>query len=520
MTLSRIKKGLVKDILFVLAFTSIAFGLRIYTFEKKSLWIDEIYTFNDSRDGLRGQIRFYTENPTYLHPPLFYLLTHLFYPFSKPERDLRLIPLFFGILSVPMLYLLSRQLSAAIAPYCTACLTFMVYHISLSQDGRAYAMVMFLAMATLYSFLKFLETRKKAYMLGVPVGYALLFYTSYSSFPFIVFSQLLWFYRPQGRGKEFPWVSFLTVHGIFFSLIAPWVSFLVGHYRGQPLMDPQHVEGVGSLWNLFSSVLNDWAPHPPLMLISAILLILMPFFMKERRNVVLLESLFTLPLLSIWILGKAFSLNHFLSSRYFVAFLPLFLISVYLSLEAMVLRFPGIRRLARPMIILTLLFVGVNIVMLPLYFSAEKQDLRGLVAYLKGSLRPKDQIFDADRIYTPGILHYFGVYPSGRHYVVNFKKKEGRIVEYWTSFRYKNLEFPIHHSRTCCQQYIDEGGRLWLVAGKSHAEVLRENPDFVFKGYFDGSFLNWNRFPTDASIYLFLYDPKSSHQPGIDMAIE
>lgn len=419
-----------------------------------------------------------------------------------------------------MFYLLSRQFSAAIAPYCTACLAFMVYHISLSQDGRAYAMVMFLAMATLYCFLKFLETRKKAYMLGVPAGYALLFYTSYSSFPFIIFSQLFWFYRPQGRTTEFPWASFLTVHGIFFSLTAPWLLFLVGHYRGQPLMDPQHVEGVGSLSNLFSSVFNDWAPHIPLTILSATLLAAMPFFMRDRKNAVLLQSLFFLPLVTIWAVGKVFGLNHFLSSRYCVAFLPLFLISLFLSLEAIVSRFRGIRRFARLTSLLAILFVGVNMVMLPFYFNAQKQDLRGLVTYLKGNLRLRDKIFDADRIYTPGILHYFGVYPSGRHYVVHFKKEEGRIVEYWTSFRYKNLEFSIHHSTTCCQQYVEDGGRLWLVAGKSQAEVLRENPDFVFKGYFDGSFLNWNRFPTDASIYLFLYDPKSSPQQGIDRAIE
>src|SRR4030043_327495 len=93
----------------------IGFALRFYTFDQKSLWMDEIYTFNDSRDNFEGQLRFYGENPTFLHPPLFFILTHLFYPFPKPERDLRVIPLIFGTLSILVIYFLSRSFSPAIA---------------------------------------------------------------------------------------------------------------------------------------------------------------------------------------------------------------------------------------------------------------------------------------------------------------------------------------------------------------------------------------------------------------------
>src|SRR4030043_2165377 len=87
----------------------IGFAMRFYTFDQRSLWIDEIHTFNDSKDGLEGQFKYYKENPTNLHPPLFYILTHLFHPFTKPERDLRIIPLIFGMLSIPMIYFLSRS---------------------------------------------------------------------------------------------------------------------------------------------------------------------------------------------------------------------------------------------------------------------------------------------------------------------------------------------------------------------------------------------------------------------------
>jgi hypothetical protein len=119
-----------REIFILLLCLFIGFALRVYTFDQKSLWIDEIHTFNDARDDIRSQLSFYKENPSYLQPPLFFILTHQFYPFNKPERDLRIIPLIFGTLSIPMIYLLARQFSPLIAFPCMVSLTFMTYHIS------------------------------------------------------------------------------------------------------------------------------------------------------------------------------------------------------------------------------------------------------------------------------------------------------------------------------------------------------------------------------------------------------
>jgi len=153
---SEINRAKSKEILILILCVLIGFALRLYTFDQKSLWMDEIYTFDDSRDDFNGQLRFYGENPTFLHPPLFFILTHLFYPFPKPERDLRIIPLIFGTLSILMIFFLSRSFSPAVALPCTLSLTFMAYHISLSQDGRSYSLLMFFGMMGLYFFMKHL----------------------------------------------------------------------------------------------------------------------------------------------------------------------------------------------------------------------------------------------------------------------------------------------------------------------------------------------------------------------------
>ncbi len=69
-------------------------------------------------------------------------------------------------------------------------------------------------------------------------------------------------------------------------------------------------------------------------------------------------------------------------------------------------------------------------------------------------------------------------------------------------------------------EYVADGTRLWIVVGNWTAKRIKETSPSVLKGYFDGSFLNFNRFPVDASLYLFLWDPKSPNEKGIDMPIE
>ena len=259
-----------------------------------SLWLDEVHTYNDSRDGFGEQIKFYKENPTFLHPPLFFVLTHLFYPFSKPERDLRIIPLIAGTLSIPMIYLLARSLAPQIAIPCLIAQTFMAYHISLSQDGRSYALLMFFGMASLYFFIQHLKTSKKKYLIFTAFFYALLFYTSYSSVPFILFSQILWFYKLEEHQKTPPLSSFLILTGLTLLFILPWITFVVSNYKGQIIMDPTHKEDPGPLWSLLYGILHDWVPFPPLIIASTAFLILTPCLDKAKEKLPCSLGSFTL----------------------------------------------------------------------------------------------------------------------------------------------------------------------------------------------------------------------------------
>ena len=507
-----------KEILVLIFCLLMGFALRLYTFDKKSFWVDETHTFNDSRDGIQGQIKFYKENPTYLHPPLFFVLTHLFYPFTKPERDLRIIPLIFGTLSIPMIYLLAKQFSSNIAIPCILSLTFMTYHIALSQDGRSYSLIMFLGMAGVYFFMKYSTTGMRLYLVWVAFLFAALFHTSYSSVLFIAFSQILWFYQADGNKKR-TLSSFLMLNGTILLLCLPWILFIVINYKGQPMMDPLHTEAIGFLGGVLYWVLNDWVTNLPLVIVSTLLLILLPFLLKSRRNGIILLAVLISPISLLYLFCRSFNITHFFTSRYFINFLPLFFISIYLSLDAIETKFERYRNKMPLKNLFVLFLVTSNVIILPLYYWSEKQDFKGLVNYLKNHSQNGDGIFVRTKAYLPGILFYFGASPGGRHYPIILSKEPEKGLEYRIISTDQSKAVTVYNSESCCAQYVSEGNRLWIVVDKGSAEKLKGNSPCTLKRVFDGSFANFRKFPSDASMYLFLCDPKSVEKNTIDLAI-
>jgi hypothetical protein len=398
----------------------------------------------------------------------------------------------------------------------------MTYHISLSQDGRSYSMLMFIGMTGLYFLMKHLQTLKKRYLILVGLFFAILFYTSYSSILFIALSQILLFYQTGQNNKKFFFPSLFVLNSILILLIVPWVLFLAVHYKGQAMMDPLQAKASITFWSILYGILHDWVPFAPLMTVSVILLILFPLFSQKRKNTIILLAVLILPTGGLLLFCKLLNIQHFLTSRYFINFLPLFFISLYLSIDALEFRFGKLKRLFRMQLLFIVLLIASNVVILPLYYKSEKQNLRDLVSYLNGQLKDGDKIFLGGISFFPAVFHYFGIYPEGRHYrLATWKDSEKGFEFIMMPISDRLRTFFVYYSRSCCTQYIADGSRLWIVVGGKQAakEIQRSSPS-VLKGYFDGSVLNYIRFPMDASIYLFLWDPKSPEEKGIDMPIE
>jgi len=166
------------------------------------------------------------------------------------------------------------------------------------------------------------------------------------------------------------------------------------------------------------------------------------------------------------------------------------------------------------------LFIASNLFILPLYYRSEKQNFRDLVAFLKPQLQEGDKIIDLEGTSTLGILHYFGANPGGRHLILDFMKITEKEIEYRKSFLYRKKNFTIYHSTKCCSQYIKDESRVWIITSKWGVKKIRNELPCVLKGYFDASFSNVWGFPSDASIYLFSWNPKTPNEKGLRMPIE
>ncbi len=509
-----------KEIIILILCLLIGFALRFYAFDKKSLWIDEIHTFNESRDDLEGQLRYYQENPTHVQPPLFFILTHIFYPFAKPERDLRVIPLIFGMLSLPMIYLLSRFFSPRITLACTFALALMTYHIHYSQEGRAYSLTLFWGMVGLYLLMKHMETSNQRYLFFAGLTFSLLFYLSYSTVLYILLSQVLFFYRTEGNRLQTPFRSLLILNGWICLFCAPWLLFVALNYRGQPVMDPLTVQEIGPFSSLLSAVLNDWASSSLLGIISLGLLILFPFVSNKKRNALILLAMFIVPIGGLYAYCRLFHVTQFITSRYFINFLPLFFIALFMSIDAMEVKWNSLRRILNPKLLFLFALIASNLAILPLYYQSEKQDFRRIASYLHSQLQDGDRVFVRSNTYIPGILHYFSIYPEGRHYQNPLYWINSKVFEIRVPLSFRDRRFTIYNSNHCCDQYVADGKRLWVLVGKEAAKEIQRNSPFVLKGYFDGSFSHFRSFPSDASMYLFLWDPKSPGERGIEMPIE
>jgi len=167
-----------------------------------------------------------------------------------------------------------------------------------------------------------------------------------------------------------------------------------------------------------------------------------------------------------------------------------------------------------------MLFVASNLTILPLYYQSEKQNFRDLVTFLKTQLQEGDKIIDLERMSILGILHYFGANPERRHFILDSMKITAKEIEYRKSFLYGNHKFTIYHSTRCCSQYVNDGSRIWIVTSKRGAKRIKDEFPWCLKGYFDASFSNVGRFPSDASIYLFSWNPKSPNEKGLRMPFE
>jgi mannosyltransferase len=147
-------------------------GLRLVGLTQQPLWFDEAWTHIYVTSPL-GEILSLTDPIDVGNPPLYYAIVHLWtFVAGTSDLALRLPSVFFGVLTIPVVYALGRTVGGRPLGLTLALFTAISpMNIEHSQQARGYAFLAFAASVAMWGLAHLLANRIYA---GQPIGTGLL----------------------------------------------------------------------------------------------------------------------------------------------------------------------------------------------------------------------------------------------------------------------------------------------------------------------------------------------------------
>jgi mannosyltransferase len=130
--------------------------LRFGGIGDKSLWVDETFSIWVGVQPLDAVGR--TSAGLDLHPPLYYMLLHLWLAFGESEAAVRSLSALLGVLTIPIAYLIGRFVGGTtLGLLAASLLAISPLHIAYAQQARMYTMLTFFAAAATLCLLHVLQ---------------------------------------------------------------------------------------------------------------------------------------------------------------------------------------------------------------------------------------------------------------------------------------------------------------------------------------------------------------------------
>jgi hypothetical protein len=240
-------------LLALLALLLFAFGLRVYRLPAQSLWYDEGVSWYLTRMSPPA-LTVWTAND--IQPPLYYYLLWLWVRLAgTSEYALRFPSVFFGVLTLPLLWITARRLLGMRAAWLAALLLALSpLHVYYAQEARMYTLLTFLGLLSSYLLLRLASSRGQTLPsphrgegLGMGGAYVLAvvaaLYTHYFAFFLLAAHALYVLYkwgqrllsahllRPRVSTSTSTSTLTLTLTLIsIFLLYLPWLPFLLTRY--------------------------------------------------------------------------------------------------------------------------------------------------------------------------------------------------------------------------------------------------------------------------------------------------
>ncbi len=212
----------------------VSFFVRLIKIDNLSLFGDEIDVGYQAFSLLQTG-RDYKGNflPTYIQslsesraPLLIYLTIPTIKIFGLNPLGVRLPPIFFGVLSIYILYKLIFLLSKSntLALYSSAALSFMPWHFHYSRSAFEVTLLLSIILAAVYFTLKFIETSRQKYLYFTITLFCLSFYTYNTANVFVPLIVIFLFFNNFKKiTSKINLKNFFTSLAIFFCLTLPLI---------------------------------------------------------------------------------------------------------------------------------------------------------------------------------------------------------------------------------------------------------------------------------------------------------
>jgi hypothetical protein len=203
--------------------------LRTYQLNFESYWLDEMISYWVADPNISFNETLIRRDEVEQTPVLFDIILKIYLKFSNYEPEIgRHVPLFFGVLSIPFLGILSHQISKNNSFLLTAFLASInIYLISYSQEVRPYSLIFFLSILNLIFYYKLVSENKvifkKIIFFNLFIFFSVLTLSSHPFTFIILFSQIInsiyfFFFFKKKNYFFFLSVPFILLIYLFFNL--------------------------------------------------------------------------------------------------------------------------------------------------------------------------------------------------------------------------------------------------------------------------------------------------------------
>lgn len=390
----------------------LAFGLRLYRLEAKSLWQDEGLSAYRASQGLPfilSNTIFIQGYPTQdTQPPLYFILLHsVFWLAGRSEFSGRFLSLLFSVLTVPLTYLTGKRLFGQVAGIWASSLAALSpLYLWYAQELRMYSLLVFLGLLSFYTILRALgvgeaspEINRRWLVFYILVAAAML-YTHYTGFFLLLFEALILLAVGLLRRQ---WTLLFLV-ALVLLVALPLLPFAIHRllaasaergYRFVPLFII-----VRDLWNSFSLGISVRMKEVLWLDLFFLALFLLGCSMLDQGNsrarlgksLLLLGYLFV-PILTLYALSHIKPMYQ--GVRHLIIVSPAYYLGLGVGLDSF-------RRKALPLLppVAILVLGGLFYSSYNYYFDQRymKDDFRSMVRYIEEYSRPGDLVIFNDAV--------------------------------------------------------------------------------------------------------------------------